>query len=59
MIGVTSALIGLAAYFLALFVFGLLWRRHKLSQKIVREKAFAGRPISSQPAAKGGFAHLG
>jgi hypothetical protein len=58
MIGVTSALIGLAAYFLALFVFGLLWRRHELSQKVMKEKLFARRPISSQPAAKGDFAHL-
>jgi hypothetical protein len=59
MIGVTSALIGLAAYFLALFVFGLLWRRRELSQKTLKERAFAGRPISPRPAAKGDFAHLG
>jgi hypothetical protein len=36
----------------------LLWRRHELSQKVMKEKLFAGRPISSQPAAKGDFAHL-
>jgi hypothetical protein len=34
MIGAKSALIRLAIYFLALFVFGLLWRRRKVSRRI-------------------------
>jgi hypothetical protein len=59
MIGATSALIGLAAYFLALFVFGLLWRNHEVSQKINKEKTFGGRPSSYRPAAKAEYVHPG
>jgi hypothetical protein len=59
MIGATSALIGLAAYFLALFVFGLLWRRREVSQKVRSERILAGQPFSSQPAQTEKFAHLG
>jgi hypothetical protein len=59
MIGATSALIGLAAYFLALFVFGLLWRRREVSHKLRTERMLAGQPFSSQPAQSGKFVHLG
>ena len=58
MIGVTSALIGLAAYFLALFIFGLLWRKREVSHKLKREQTLAGRPFSSQLEQTGKLAHL-
>jgi len=57
-IGVTSALIGLAAYFLTLFAFGLLWRRREFSQKLTKDKALVGQPFSS-PAQRGEYAQLG
>jgi hypothetical protein len=50
MIGATSALIGLAAYFLALFVFGLLWRMREISSKLRTERILAGQPFASQPS---------
>jgi hypothetical protein len=59
MIGMTSALIGLAAYFFALFVFGLLWKRREASQKLRKEKAAAGPPFSPHPSQRGEYAHLG
>jgi hypothetical protein len=59
MIGVTSSLIGLAAYFFALFVFGLLWKRREVSQKLRKEQEAAGQPFLPHPAQRGEYAHPG
>ncbi len=59
MIGVTYALLGLAAYFFALFVFGLLWRSREVSHKLKRDRILASQAFSSQPAQSEKFAHLG
>ncbi len=59
MISVTTALIGLALYFAALFVFGLLWRGREASQKLRKEKALGGQQFASGAAQTGEYAHLG
>jgi hypothetical protein len=58
MIGVTSALIGLAVYFLTLFVFGMLWRRREVAQKLREAVASADQTFSSQPTQTGDYVHL-
>jgi hypothetical protein len=59
MISVTTALIGLAMYFSALFVFGLLWRGREASQKLRKEKAPDEQQLSPRSAQTGEYAHLG
>jgi hypothetical protein len=59
MISVTTALFGLAMYFSALFVFGLLWRRREVSQKLRKEKALGEQQFQPQSARTGEYAHLG
>ncbi len=59
MISVTTALIGLAMYFSALFAFGLLWRGREASQKLTKEKALREQQFLSQSARTGEYAHPG
>jgi hypothetical protein len=55
MISVTTALTGLAMYFLALFVLGLLWRGREVSQKLRKEKTLREQQFASR---SGEYAHL-
>ena len=45
MIGANYALIGLAVYFLALFVFGLLWRRREVSRRSRERSVVTSDPL--------------
>jgi len=54
MIGIMFALIGLAAYFFAIFVFGLAWRKREVSQRAKRRIKPAG-PLT---AGREDYAHL-
>ncbi len=59
MITVTAALFGLAIYFSALFLFGLLWRRREDIQKLKKEKLLGEQQFPSQSTRAGEYAHLG
>lgn len=54
MIGMMSALIGLAAYFFAVFVFGLAWRKREVSQRI-RGRIKPADPLAAE---RKDYAHL-
>jgi hypothetical protein len=59
MITATIALFGLAVYFSALFLFGLLWRRREDIQKLKKEKMPGEQQFPSQANRAGEYAHLG
>ena len=54
MIGIMFALIGLAAYFFAIFVFGLAWRKREVSQRVKRTI----KPADPLTAERKEYAHL-